>query len=47
MFQFEKLHPCFIEFDKLPAEQRAKDYLFAAIVEALYESLAFAGQRDV
>lgn len=42
----KKLHPCFIEYEKLPAEQRAKDFLFVGIVEALYESLAFASSRD-
>jgi hypothetical protein len=41
-----KLHPCFVEYDKLPAEQRAKDFLFAAIVEAMYTSTVFASLRD-
>lgn len=28
----KKEHPCIVDFDKLPAEQQAKDYLFKAIV---------------
>lgn len=30
-----KLHPCIMPFDKLPVEQRAKDYIFRAVVLAL------------
>ncbi len=30
-----KEHPCFLEYSQLPAEQRAKDHLFKAIVFAL------------
>jgi len=30
-----KTHPCLIEYDSLPPEQRAKDHVFAAIVAAL------------
>lgn len=30
----EKTHPCLVAFDVLPAEQRAKDHLFVAIVRA-------------
>lgn len=30
-----KTHPCLVDFDKLPAEQQVKDYLFAATVKAL------------
>lgn len=30
-----KTHPCFVQFDKLPPEQQAKDHLFRAIVHAL------------
>lgn len=30
-----KLHPCFVPYDQLPVEQKAKDYLFRAVVHAL------------
>lgn len=30
-----KTHPCFVDFDKLPPDQQAKDRLFKAIVDAL------------
>lgn len=30
-----KEHPCFVPYDELPVEQRAKDYLFQAVVRAL------------
>lgn len=28
-------HPCLVPYDQLPVEQRAKDYVFGAIVRAL------------
>lgn len=31
----KKEHPCFISYDELPVEQKAKDYLFLATVHAL------------
>lgn len=31
----KKEHPCFMPYDGLPAEQRAKDYLFRAVVHSL------------
>ncbi|WP_157266473.1 RyR domain-containing protein [Azohydromonas aeria] len=30
-----KLHPCIVPYSDLPAEQRAKDYVFKAIVGAM------------
>jgi len=30
----KKLHPCFRPYNELPAEQKAKDYLFKAVVES-------------
>ena len=31
----KKQHPCMVPFAELPVEQRAKDYLFRAVVRAL------------
>lgn len=31
----KKLHPCFLPYAELPPEQRAKDYLFRAVVQTL------------
>ena len=31
----KKEHPCFVPYDDLPTEQKAKDYLFRAIVHAM------------
>jgi hypothetical protein len=30
-----KEHPCFVPYDQLPVEQKAKDYLFRGVVHAL------------
>ncbi len=30
-----KTHPCFVPYDQLPPDQKAKDYVFKAIVGAL------------
>lgn len=30
----KKEHPCFIEYERLPAEQRTKDFLFKAVIES-------------
>lgn len=30
-----KQHPCFVPYDQLPADQRAKDFIFMAIVRAM------------
>jgi RyR domain len=34
----KKEHPCFLPYEQLPAEQRLKDYIFAAIVEAFWKA---------
>ena len=31
----KKEHPCYVPYEKLPVEQKAKDYIFRAIVHAL------------
>jgi len=31
----KKEHPCMVSYGELPREQRAKDYIFAALVETL------------
>lgn len=33
----KKEHPCCVAFDDLPDEQKAKDYIFRAVVHALTE----------
>lgn len=30
-----KTHPCFVPYDELPVEQRAKDYIFGAVARAM------------
>lgn len=30
-----KEHPCYVPYDQLPVEQRAKDHIFGAIVRAM------------
>ena len=34
----KKEHPCFVAYDELPLEQRMKDYIFSAIVEAFWKA---------
>lgn len=33
----KKEHPCFLPYDKLPAEQKMKDFIFIAIVKAFWQ----------
>lgn len=33
----KKEHPCFVPYEELPSEQRAKDWLFCSVVETLRE----------
>lgn len=35
----KKQHPCFMQYDALPAEQRAKDSLFLGIVNTLRDQI--------
>lgn len=35
----KKEHPCFVPYEALPPEQRVKDYVFKAIVDAFRTSL--------
>lgn len=34
----KKEHPCFVEYDQLPLDQRRKDYIFGAICKAFADS---------
>lgn len=36
-----KQHPCFVAYEDLPIEQRAKDYLFGAVVRSLLAGAIF------
>lgn len=33
-----KEHPCFVPYERLPMEQRMKDYLFGAVVKAYFDA---------
>ncbi|WP_373088787.1 RyR domain-containing protein [Sneathiella sp.] len=33
-----KTHPCYVPYDELPVEQKAKDYIFGAIVRSMLET---------
>lgn len=37
--EFLKTHPCLVPYNELPAEQRRKDHLFRAIVQAMTEEV--------
>lgn len=37
----KKEHPCFRPYDGLPVEQRMKDFLFGAVVEAFWKGRTF------
>lgn len=39
----KKEHPCFVPYDQLPQEQRAKDYIFLSVVRAMHELNAEPG----
>lgn len=32
-----RTHPCFLPYDELPAEQRAKDYIFGGVVRGYFD----------
>jgi hypothetical protein len=34
----KKEHPCLVDYEDLPVEQRIKDYLFVAIVDAFWKA---------
>lgn len=38
----KKEHPCFVPYDELPPEQRAKDSIFVSVVRAVAEALGGA-----
>ncbi len=39
----KKEHPCFVEYEQLPLDQRRKDYIFAAICKAFAMSAEQVG----
>lgn len=34
----EREHPCMVPYDDLPVEQRAKDFIFSAVIKALADA---------
>ncbi len=40
-----KEHPCFVPYEELPAEQRAKDYLFKSVCAALVPFINVGANR--
>jgi hypothetical protein len=41
-----KEHPCYVPYDQLPVEQKAKDYLFKQVVHSLKRHLAVPESVD-
>jgi hypothetical protein len=41
-----KTHPCYVPYDDLPAEQRAKDYIFLAVVKTCLNQMYEADVND-
>lgn len=41
-----KTHPCFAPYDELPPEQRAKDYLFLAVVRSMTPAVQSSETQD-
>ncbi len=35
----KKEHPCYVPYNELPVEQKAKDYLFTAVIHSLKDQL--------
>lgn len=42
----KKEHPCFVPYEQLPIEQRMKDYIFGAIVKAIFQAEGDDGSRQ-
>lgn len=40
-----KVHPCFVPYDELPAAQKAKDYVFLAVVRQLAPPSVLTGEQ--
>lgn len=38
----KKEHPCFVAYDELPTEQKAKDYLFRQVIHSMNELLDYS-----
>ena len=44
--EVKKEHPCFVPYEELPLEQKAKDFLFRQIVHSLVNLLGQYGTSD-
>ena len=42
----KKEHPCFVPYADLPVEQKAKDYIFRAIIHAMYTPTVLMGSEN-